>query len=380
MTEDLNPRWKSTEDKAPARPGGGLAGRQDEQFWSEDTAGEAGLFDAAQERLFEKSEEGKQAAFRPPPPQRHRVHIAQEKCTPILLGGVAILFLAVFGFLFLRGVSRIRADLVEELVPDLEVQVTENGFSPSEAEIATGKLVEWKNTGKSPQQFQSDQRNLAGAPFISSPLLPPDGTYRLKITEDLEDATVTLRSTFLPTMTGMLRIIAAAPVAMELPSSASAPPPAPQAPETVSMPAPLPAFPSPPAMPAPVQPSPVPSPAAPPSAVSPSKASDVGPQTIEVGDAMQMPVVSSWPSLLRINRYTVGSPLVPLAPTDQFPVHSVARANEAYTSSRSRPPARPYDAAGRARRQPETGPALWIFGALTLCAMPFVCRRRRAAS
>ena len=124
-----------------------------------------------------------------------------------------------------------------------------------------------------------------------------------------------------------------------------------------------------PAPQAPTPPSTSPSTPPPPPPSVPVPVPSAPPVTINVGEEAAQPLAATWPNRLKVNSYTLGSPLVPeFAPTGQFPVHVVREAQEQFHASAYRQPP--------ARVQPETGPALWIIALLALCSLPLFVEKR----
>ena len=82
------------------------------------------------------------------------------------------------------------------------------------------------------------------------------------------------------------------------------------------------------------------------------------------------PSVSAFP--LKVNRFTVGSGLVPqFSPTSQIPVHIIRKTQQRVHAAAP---------TGRtlATRQPQTGPGLWIASFITLMFLPLVLRKKKA--
>ena len=327
MTSDIHPHWKSTGEGSGVSPQG-----DDREFWPMD--GEA----------------------------HHHVRVNGGGASSFfLLFAFSTISLAALGVVFYQGVNRIRADLLEGRSPDVVIEVQDAAFSPASLAVQAGQLVEWKNVGSGNQQLRSDQLDDAGTPFVSSPLIPAGGTYRSTLPLELAGTMLTIRSAFVPTM--MQTITIETPVeapSSEVPSDAapdatsSLPPLPPSAPSSPSLPS-LPPIPPPP--PTPSTPSTPTLPTLPSIPSVPSVPSTPTP-VIQIGSTDTPSLTSAWPSLLRINRFTIS------------PIHAARQAQEEWQRSS-------YSAAPLARRQPETGPALWVLSVLTLGTMPFFFRKAK---
>ena len=109
-------------------------------------------------------------------------------------------------------------------------------------------------------------------------------------------------------------------------------------------------------------PDPIPNPSQTPSVV------EVNPPvtpTISLNQASVTPPSNIWPNILKVNRFTVGSAFVPaFSPIAQIPVNSVRDAQERVHG------------AARATRQPETGPAVWVAGIMSLAVLPLILKRK----
>ena len=329
MTSDIHPHWKSTDDSAASLPKG------DDAFWPE------GEVSSSKEKQ-----------------DHHHIRIAGKRGASSLLLFISLVsFGAMFlGVSFYQGVRMIRADLLEGQIPDVTVEVRDAEFSPGSLAIEAGKIVEWKNVSTSNQQFRSDQLDDSGAPFVSSPLLPQGESYVLEIPPELGGMLLMIRSMFLPTMTQTITVENSSEASTEpvpsLPSIPPLPPVPPPPPAQVSLPSTssLPSTPS--------------TLSTPPTPSTPSIPTTPTP-TIQIGSA-DKPAAQSWPNILRINRFTVGSVTIPdFKPIS--PIHAARRVQEEWQS-------RSHTAAPR---QPTTGPALWILSALTLGTMPFFFRGQK---
>ena len=94
------------------------------------------------------------------------------------------------------------------------------------------------------------------------------------------------------------------------------------------------------------------------------------------------PSVSAFP--LKVNRFTVGSGLVPeFSPTAQIPVHIIRKVQQRVHATVAREAtwhaAAPTVGHTLATRQPQTGPGLWIAGFITLLFLPLALRKKRGA-
>ncbi|MEK7137554.1 MAG: hypothetical protein AAB853_04710 [Patescibacteria group bacterium] len=319
MTSDLHPHWKSTD--------------RTQQESSDSPASEPALFHVADEA--------------PPEPSGGHVSVARDgSAWPASLSlMLAALSLAALSALFFYGIHRIRGDLLAEMQAPLTLEITDAGISRSEGTFEAGKKILIKNVSSSAQQLQSDQRSPDGSPLLSTSSLPAGEETEVTIPDEAVGMTLTLRSTILPTLAVSLSI---APLE-EIPAQPS--PAAMEDAEDIDIPLPV----------LPVV-APAPTPTQTPTPVS--TASPFAPITSPVVTIAEVPHPSpgtSFPAILRINRYTVGSPYVP-------PVHAVRYAEEAVREALH--PAAP-------RQQPETGPGLWISVLAAVGAMPFLFRKRR---
>lgn len=327
MTSDIHPHWKSV------GAGNGAHGDGD-SFWP-------------------MPEEA-------PAPQKptkvHRVRVARSGVSLFLVFTLIPVGIGVLGFVFLRGVNLIRADLVEGIVPDHLIELTDTGFSRLDTTVKVGEVVAWENAGGAPRQFRSRELNTDGSPLLASSLLEPQETFRLKVPSFLEGQTLTLTDAFIPTMVSTLMITEGEASSLTPLPPAPAPKPLTAAPPPASLSVPLPSLVPPP------DPRPTPT-------VSLSPTINVG--VVPMSSPGAVPVTNgsiTWPALLRINPYTFDR-APSLSPTAQLPIHSVARAREKVQSAKAkRPPA---------RKQPETGPALWIIATLSLCGVPLLLRKRK---
>lgn len=325
MTSDIHPHWKNVGAEEGVPPSQHpVTGGSSDSFWP--------MPEEAQLEAPKRS-------------QVHRIRVARSGISLLLVFTLVPLTLAALAFVFLQGVNLIRADLTAGVAPDWQIDITDIGFSQQNVAAKAGDLVEWRNTGNAPQQFRSAELNTDGSPLLQSSLLQPGETFRMKVPEFLAGKTLTLHSAFIPTM------VSTVTVAETHLSAAPAPPPPPP-------PAPTPPPPSPTLTPPPVTPAPASA-------------------TINVGMAEMVPSnASAWPALLRTNPFTVDR-VASLSPTAQLPIHSVARTREKVKSSEAKrlPLARPDSPVGRARKQPETGPALWIVATLSLCGVSLLLKR-----
>lgn len=274
--------------------------------------------------------------------------------------------LVVLAFVFMQGVRFITADLTEGLTPDSTITFTDDGFA---GEVDPGAYVEFLNGGTVPDQYRTTQLNPNGSPLIAIPLLGPGETYRLVIPKDLAGRTLTFVSETDPSRRGSI-VISEALSEPEVPVY-EAPAPEPTSPDTselVVTEVTIPPLPSLSLTPIQIASSiPTPTPAS--TSLPPPSAQPV---VIDIGDVATAFQTSKWPSLLRINLFTVGSSLVAnLSPIGQMPLHIVRDAQEQVhaAAGTSRPPA---------RRQPATGPALWIVAFFSLCSLPFFVKRRKS--
>lgn len=347
MNQDIHPHWKSTDETASAPKSA-----DDANFWPD-------------------GEETPTASK--PKEDHHRIRIAGGGASSLLLGLSFSTFGAVLlGLGFYQGVTLIRADLLEGRTPDVQVEVRDAEFSPQAFSIAAGKIVEWKNVGSGNQQFRSDQLDTTSSPFVGSPLLPPGERYVTEIPLALAGTMLTIRSEFIPTMTQTVTVEASAEAPTEEVETTSSLPPLPPSQPSLEAgaepsrselrPASVPSVSSvpsqPPTLSTPPSPSQPSTPSTPPVAPTP---------TIQIGSSETL-AQSAWPNLLRVNRFTVGNVTVPdFSPIS--PIHAVREAQEEWE--------RQHSAAPIARKQPETGPALWILSALTLGTMPFFFRGQK---
>jgi hypothetical protein len=94
------------------------------------------------------------------------------------------------------------------------------------------------------------------------------------------------------------------------------------------------------------------------------------PPVLNLGQASSM-TPEAVPSVVRINRYTVGSSFVPtFAPTEQIPVDTIRRTQQQVHSVSQRV---------MAKEQPKTGPGLLTIALAGLGALPFVRKRLRSS-
>jgi hypothetical protein len=259
---------------------------------------------------------------------------------------LAALSLAALSVLFFYGIHRIRGDLLAEMQTPLTLEITDAGISHSEGTFEPGKKILMKNLSSSAQQLQSDQRLPDGSPLLSTSSLPAGEETEVTIPDEAAGMTLTLRSTILPTLAVSLSIAPARVESLEeIPAQPS--PAAMEDAEDIDIP--LPVLPVVTPTPTPVQ---IPNPVSTASPFAP-----IIPPVVTIGEVPHPSPGTSFPAILRINRYTVGSPYVP-------PVHAVRYAEEAVREALH--PA--------ASRQPTTGPALWVTFFTTLGFMPLLIR------
>ncbi|MBT3835180.1 hypothetical protein HOF56_02925 [Candidatus Peribacteria bacterium] len=105
-------------------------------------------------------------------------------------------------------------------------------------------------------------------------------------------------------------------------------------------------------------------------------AQNTGPApTINLNQAVTevAPAKSVWPSMLKINRFTVGSGLVPsFSPLDQMPIQ-IARETQQQAHMAA---SRPSGVSPMVTRQPATGPALGLVGLFSLLGVPLFLRKK----
>ena len=291
--------------------------------------------------------------------EHHHVQIAGGKQSSLfLILSLISLGAASLGVVFYQGVNRIRADLLEEMAADSVIEIGQSTFSPASLIVEAGKLLEWKNTGSGNQELRSDQLDESGSPVLATPAIPAGTSFRFRVPPSLGGTMLTVRSSFNPLMTIAITVDPAKEVASS--SSAGVIPAEPQ-PEIAKEPQPGTAS-SQPRRAAldsvPLIPS---LPSSPPLPSIPSLPSVPAP-VLHIGttETVQQAL---WPNQLRINRFTVGSSFVPAIPSPS-PIHSAGRAQQQLHPA--------------ARRQPETGPALWILASLTLGTTLFLFRRKKA--
>jgi len=353
MTPDIHPHWTSTDsgNTTPTPPPAPSSREEDSFFPIEGDEPEVGGPSSKQEH--------------------HHVQIAGGKQSSLFLVlSLISLGAASVGIVFYQGVNRIRADLLEEMAADSVIEIGQSTFSPASLTVEAGKLLEWKNTGSGNQELRSDQLDESGSPFLATPTIPAGTSFRFRVPPSLGGTMLTVRSSFNPLMSIAITVDPAKEVASSSsaggtpaeprPETATLPvapsqPSTPSTPPTLPTPSPspvplIPSLPSSPSLPSIPSPSPNPSPTP-----TPAPVLHIGPtETVSQG---------VWPNQLRINRFTIGSGFAPTIPSPS-PIHSAGRTQQQLHPA--------------ARRQPDTGPALWILSSLTLATTLFLFRRKKA--
>ncbi|HLD08355.1 MAG TPA: hypothetical protein VJB60_04805 [Candidatus Peribacterales bacterium] len=344
MKHDVNPNWTTTEPDLPPE-------EQVVPFVEEVASGEvAEVSPAAPHRI--RVEEGKLS--------NSRLAIFAT-----LGGGTAVLV----SVLFLQGLNFLQANIIADQTPDYTVTLTEEGFT--EVNVLPGDVLELQNTLSTVEQYRSELPDpTTGAPLIATPSIPPSGSQRISVPEAAAGKEVILISGFNPLRRGTLRVGGTSQGSASSFSQNSS------SPEEILVP-------SLPEVPEQITPSPLPtgtlstsskgaSTSSSPSSVSSSSASSSSVSspspvvntvtllspTVDLGLAERKTLPGLWPTMLRVNRFTVGSPLVPdLSPMVSIPMHRAAPPS----SSTSVTPV---------HHAPATGPELWILFLLSAAIVP----------
>lgn len=327
MTKDLHPHWTSTDRKDAEASGSSSDGAT----------------------LWQDADEGARE------PQAKHTHVAIQSTWSASLSLVlALLCLISLSVLFFYGIGRIRGDLLSEMRMEVVLTISDTGITPAEVTVKAGEKLSIRNDSSAAHELQSDQRTAEGSPLLRTALIAAGERGEVTIPQEIAGTTLFLRSTILPTLAVSLSVTESeeelVPEQASLPAMETTPVPAQVGTPALDIlvpelpPAPQVANPAPIAAPVPVSPA---------SAVAPST------PVLTIGNFSPPSAAVAWPSILRVNRYTVSSPYV-------SPVQAVRRAEEAVRSA----------VHSAAPQQPATGPALWISVLLTLTIMPLVIRRK----
>jgi len=251
------------------------------------------------------------------------------------------------------------------------------------------------------EQYRSEIPNeKTGMPLMATPTIPPGNTVRLRVPSEAAGRDVLLISGFDPSRRGMMRVGVGAgagslssparrsfseggsegdpqerddrvekqekekeeemdiplPMLSQKPSSSSSSSASSTSPAAVHPVAPKPA-----ASPMPAQS------VAPPSVTPPQNAQ---PEVLNLGtNTAAKNMAAVWPSYLRTNRYTIGSPYVP----DLSPIVAVRFGGTPRNAARDQMKA---GALNGVHHAPDTGPSLWVLVALSFCVVPVYFVRR----
>ena len=95
------------------------------------------------------------------------------------------------------------------------------------------------------------------------------------------------------------------------------------------------------------------------------------PEVLNLGaNTVSQNMATVWPSYLRTNRYTIGSPYVP----DLSPIVAVRFGGTPHNAAKDQVNTGTLKGVHRA---PDTGPSLWVLVALSFCVMPVYLVRRK---
>ncbi len=218
---------------------------------------------------------------------------------------------------FVNGVGLLRAQLVSQPEP-VRMQLTTEGFVPSEITVEPGSSVDFESLLSVEASIRSEEQNAEGNPELSSPPLSTGQVWSYTPPLHLDGGALTLSTDAMPGAIG--RILVAKTTADTPPPvvpsplvDASAPVTTVTEEATVAAPSALPSPNVPPgsSIPTPTAPTPTSNPFALPSPPATPSVLTLTAPPIEV---VQSP--SGIPEGFRINRFTVGSPLVPPASPD----------------------------------------------------------------
>lgn len=299
----------------------------------------------------------------------------------LFLGVSGISFM---GFVFLQGVSFLQANITQGITPDHTITLDSKGFK--DLTVKVDDLIEFKNMLQTVEQYRSEEPNPAsGAPLIATESIPPSGSTRVKVPKEAAGKEIMLISGFDPSRRGKLLVEASndeessddVPVDTEeepeegdlgidvpLPTITSTPTPSAQTQASSSSSAAVATTQN--TQPTTVTPIPKPQQAVvPPQAPPPAPTQPI--QTVNVGMAAATSANNSlWPTSLKVNRYTIGSGLVPdLSRMVSIPLRGSKNAAPLSANSNG------------VHHAPATGPELWVLVALSLCVMPMYVIRRR---
>ncbi|HLC76475.1 MAG TPA: hypothetical protein VJB82_05175 [Candidatus Peribacterales bacterium] len=282
------------------------------------------------------------------------------------LAGVCSVF--VLGFVFLQGTLFLRASLIEDGAPDHIIVLTEQGFES--VEVLPGDTVEFRNSMATAEEYRSENTDpITRAPLITTSAIAPGASIRISIPANLSEEEITFISSFLPSRRGTIIMNAKEPESdAEAPAKENELPVADLPLPTLTEVRAVPTLADSPR----VQGNSSAAVTALPEHPLPSQATSAAPDEILHLDMTRSnPLPLSWPSILRTNRFTVGSPLVPDLS------HAVSVRRSTGNAHRAAGEGDINVSPVQARYAPATGPELGFLFILSLAIVPVFLIRRR---